>query len=94
MPPLTMYGMKVSGHTARTRSYFIKAGIPFCERSPSIQHYLTHIVPLAGGKSTMPITLPVRARWSCRPAGQLTPTYSPSVDICFHRYRRAISAGR
>ncbi len=27
---VTLYGMKVSGHTARTRSYFIKASIPFC----------------------------------------------------------------
>ena len=28
-----------------------------------------------------------------RPAEQLTPIYSSSVDICFHRYRRAINAG-
>lgn len=54
MPPVTMYGMRVSGHTARTRSYFIKAGIPFCERAPSTRHYLTNVVPWAGGKSTMP----------------------------------------
>ena len=52
--PLTMYGMRVSGHAARTRSYFIKAGIPFCERAPSTAHYLGTVVPLAGGKSTMP----------------------------------------
>lgn len=85
--------MKVSGHMARTRSYFLKAGIPFCELAACIQRNLTNTVPLAGGKSTMPITLPVRARWSGRPAQQLTATYSPSVDICLHRYRRAISAG-
>jgi len=54
MKRVTLYGMKVSGHTARTRSYFIKADIPFCERAPSTQHYLTNVVPLAGGKSTMP----------------------------------------
>lgn len=54
MPPVTMYGMKVSRHTARTRSYCIKAGIAFCERAPSTQHYLTNVVPLAGGQSTMP----------------------------------------
>ena len=54
MKPVRLYGMKVSGHTARTRSYFIKAGILFCERAPSTQHCLKNVVPLAGGKSTMP----------------------------------------
>ncbi len=51
---VTLYGMKVSGHTARTRSYFIKAGIPFCERAASTEHYLNAVVPLAGGVRTMP----------------------------------------
>lgn len=53
MQPVTLYGIKVSGHTARTRSYFIKADIPFCERAPSTEHYMTRVVPLAGAR-TMP----------------------------------------
>ena len=49
MDPVTLYGMKVSGHTSRTRSYPIKAGIPFCERAPGTRHHLKTVVPLAGG---------------------------------------------
>ncbi|MGF1454879.1 MAG: glutathione S-transferase N-terminal domain-containing protein [Alphaproteobacteria bacterium] len=52
--PVTMYEMMVSGHTARTRRYFIKADIPFYERAPSTEHYLKTVVPLAGGLRTMP----------------------------------------
>lgn len=48
MQPVTLYGMKVSGHTARTRSYLIKAGIPFIERAPSTEYYAKTVVPLAG----------------------------------------------
>ena len=54
MEPVILYGMKVSGHQSRARSYLINAGIPFCERAPSSAHYLKTVVPLAGGISTMP----------------------------------------
>ncbi len=54
MEPVTLYGMEVSGNTGRARSYLIKAGIPFRERAPNSAHYMTTVVPLAGGVRTMP----------------------------------------
>ena len=54
MEPVNLYGMKVSGHQSRARSYMIKAGIPFRERAPATEHYIKNVVPLAGGLRTMP----------------------------------------
>ncbi len=54
MKPVTLYGMMVSGNTARARSYLIKAGIPFQDCGPNTEHYFNNVVPLAGGIRTMP----------------------------------------
>lgn len=54
MQPVNLYGMKVSGHQSRARSYLIKADIPFHEQGMGSGHYLNTVVPLAGGLRTMP----------------------------------------
>ncbi|MEO0784311.1 MAG: glutathione S-transferase family protein [Pseudomonadota bacterium] len=48
------YGMEVSGHQSRARSYLIKADIPFHERGFNTAHYMTEVLPKAGGLRTMP----------------------------------------
>ncbi len=52
--PMIMYGMKVSGNTARARSYLIKASIPYVEKAPATLRFIQEIVPKAGGVRTMP----------------------------------------
>ena len=52
--PMIMYGMKVSGNTARARSYLIKAGVPYIEKAPATMRFIQEIVPKAGGLRTMP----------------------------------------
>lgn len=54
MEAVNLYGMKVSGHQSRARSYLIKADIPFHERGFNTPHYTKTVVPLAGGLRTMP----------------------------------------
>ena len=54
MQPVKLYGMMLSGNTGRVRSYFIHAGIPFRDIGPSTPHYVTKVVPQAGGIATMP----------------------------------------
>ena len=54
MDPVSLYGMKVSGHQARARSYLIKADIPFHERAFDGGHYAKNVFPKAGGLRTMP----------------------------------------
>lgn len=51
---VNLYGMKVSGHQARARSYLIKADIPFHERAFDAGHYMKTVLPKAGGLRTMP----------------------------------------
>lgn len=41
--------------TARVRSYFIKAGIPFREVAPVSRHFEDVVLPKAGGRRSMPI---------------------------------------
>lgn len=52
--PIIMYGMKISGNTARARSYLIKAGIAYTEKAPATLRFITEIVPKASGIRTMP----------------------------------------
>ncbi|MEO1730312.1 MAG: glutathione S-transferase family protein [Pseudomonadota bacterium] len=57
--PLKIVGVPNSLYTGRARSYFIKAGIPYREIPPSDPHYLSTILPLAGGRIGLPtIELP------------------------------------
>lgn len=54
MQTVTLYGVAHSMYTGRGRSYLIKAGIPYRETPPSSDHFLSVVVPKAGGRSSMP----------------------------------------
>ena len=45
---VTLYGMKISMFTGKTRSYFIKQGIPFNEIAPVTEHFQSVILPQIG----------------------------------------------
>jgi len=46
--PLTLYGVKISMFTGKTRSYLIKQGIPFTETAPVNAHFQNVIMPQIG----------------------------------------------
>lgn len=52
--PATLYGVAHSLYTGRARSYLIKADIPYREQAPNTEHYMTTVLPLAGGRFAMP----------------------------------------
>lgn len=54
METVSLYGMRVSGHQARARSYLIKADIPFHKRRFNTGHSMTKLLPKAEGLRTMP----------------------------------------
>lgn len=51
---VTLYGSPMSLFTGRVRSYFVKAGIDFRELPPVSDHYEDVVLPLAGGRRSMP----------------------------------------
>lgn len=52
--PATLYGVPHSLYTGRARSYLIKAGIAYREQPPNTEHYMTTVLPAAGGRFGMP----------------------------------------
>ena len=46
--PCFLYGSHASYHTAKTRSYLRKKGIPFIERLPSHPRFREHVRPTSG----------------------------------------------
>jgi len=46
--PLTLYGVKISMFTGKTRSYLIKQGIPFTETAPVTPHFQNVVMPQIG----------------------------------------------
>ncbi|MEO1730311.1 MAG: hypothetical protein AAFR64_06195 [Pseudomonadota bacterium] len=44
--------MKISGNTARARSYLVKASLPYIEKAPASMRFIQEIVPKAGGMRT------------------------------------------
>jgi glutathione S-transferase len=59
MKHVTLYGSPFSLYTGRARSYLIKAGIPYREVAPVNAHFSKQVLPLAGGRRSMPtIELP------------------------------------
>ena len=46
--PLTLYGVKISMFTGKTRSYLIKQGIPFNEVAPVSEHFQSVVMPKIG----------------------------------------------
>lgn len=51
---ITLYGAPHSLYTGRVRSYLIKAGIAYREMAPNTTHYLSKVLPKAGGRFGMP----------------------------------------
>ena len=57
--PIVLYAGPQSLYAGRARSYLIKSGRPYRERTIGTPHFLDEIVPLAGGRRSMPtIELP------------------------------------
>jgi glutathione S-transferase len=54
MSPVTLYGSPLSLYTGRARSYLIKAGLPYREESAVSSHYNKKVLPLAGGRRSIP----------------------------------------
>lgn len=54
MSQAILYGIPISLYTGRARSYLIKAGIEYKEVSPIEAHYISKVVPAAGGRAGMP----------------------------------------
>ena len=54
MSQVILYGAPLSLYTGRPRSYLIKAAIPYREQIPNTQHYVDTVLPLAGGRQSMP----------------------------------------
>lgn len=52
--PATLYGVSHSMYTGRARSYLIKADIPYREQAPNTGHFFNTVLPLAGGRLSMP----------------------------------------
>ncbi|MEH6567466.1 MAG: glutathione S-transferase N-terminal domain-containing protein [Halioglobus sp.] len=54
MSAVTLYGSPLSLYTGRARSYLIKAEIPYREESAVSSHYQEKVLPLAGGRRSIP----------------------------------------
>jgi len=54
MSNITLYGFDFSLYTGRVRSYFIKAGLSYSERTMSSPHFREHVLPACSGKLTFP----------------------------------------
>ena len=50
----TLYGAPLSLYTGRPRSYLIKSGEPYRERTPTTRYFQDDVVPRAGNRSGMP----------------------------------------
>ena len=50
----TLYGAPLSLYTGRPRSYLIKSGESYKEKTPTTRHFLDTVVPKAGGRQGMP----------------------------------------
>jgi len=50
----TLYGTPLSLYAGRARSYLIKAGVDYRETTPISAHYKNVVLPLAGGRQSMP----------------------------------------
>jgi hypothetical protein len=51
---VTLYAVPYSLYSARTRSYFIKAGIGYREIPPRTAHFYNVVKPKAGGRVSSP----------------------------------------
>lgn len=51
---ITLYAAPHSLYAGKARSYLIKAGIAYREQVPNTRHYLTSVLPQAGGRQSMP----------------------------------------
>lgn len=54
MQPIILYGSPMSLYTGRTRSYLIKAGLPYRERPTTSAHFLETVLPKAGDRRSLP----------------------------------------
>ncbi len=52
--PITLYGVPISLYTGRARSYLIKAGLAYEEKTHTSKHFFDNVLPKAGGRRSMP----------------------------------------
>ena len=51
---ITLYGVPISLYTGRARSYLIKSGIAYEEKTHTSKHFFDNVLPKAGGRRGMP----------------------------------------
>ena len=52
--PITLYGVPISLYSGRARSYLIKSGLPYIEKTHTTKYYFDNVLEKAGGRRSLP----------------------------------------